>query len=216
MKENNNEVNEMNKDEKIKKEEYQMKLQDFKEFRECDITPGAKLLAEAIQDNEFMEKVHSKIIEIIDGKPVNKNPLSEIPESDMRLYSIGNDYFESIDELLEYCRKNHKTSEGLTILDYYKNLAGRSDVIRVQNNKTSIMYSAVDEDGYGLYNNKRSIYKGKFIWEYNYGSIRNLYKPFKERRIDFVIDVYGKIDEREQNILRYFKEHNLADMWQNN
>lgn len=216
MKENNNEVNEMNKDEKIKKEEYQMKLQDFKEFREGDITPGAKLLAEAIQDNEFMEKVHSKIIEIIDGKPVNKNPLSEIPESDMRLYSIGNDYFESIDELLEYCRKNHKTSEGLTILDYYKNLAGRSDVIRVQNNKTSIMYSAVDEDGYGLYNNKRSIYKGKFIWEYNYGSIRNLYKPFKERRIDFVIDVYGKIDEREQNILRYFKEHNLADMWQNN
>lgn len=216
MKENNNEVNEMNKDEKIKKEEYQMKLQDFKEFREGDITPGAKLLAEAIQDNEFMEKVHSKIIEIIDGKPVNKNPLSEIPESDMRLYSIGNDYFESIDELLEYCRKNHKTSEGLTILDYYKNLAGRSGVIRVQNNKTSIMYSAVDEDGYGLYNNKRSIYKGKFIWEYNYGSIRNLYKPFKEREIDFVIDVYGKIDEREQNILRYFKEHNLADMWQNN
>lgn len=216
MKENNNEVNEMNKDEKIKKEEYQMKLQDFKEFREGDITPGAKLLAEAIQDNEFIEKVHSKIIEIIDGKPVNKNPLSEIPESDMRLYSIGNDYFESIDELLEYCRKNHKTSEGLTILDYYKNLAGRSDVIRVQNNKTSIMYSAVDEDGYGLYNNKRSIYKGKFIWEYNYGSIRNLYKPFKEREIDFVIDVYGKIDEREQNILRCFKEHNLADMWQNN
>ena len=186
MKENNNEVNEMNKDEKIKKEEYQTKLQDFKEFREGGITP------------------------------IYKNPLSEIPEPDMRLYSIGNDYFESIDELLKYCRKNHKTSEGLTVLDYYKNLAGRSDVIRVQNNKTSIMYSAVDEDGYGLYNNKRSIYKGKFIWEYNYGSIRNLYKPFKEREIDFVIDVYGKIDEREQNILRYFKEHNLADMWQNN
>ena len=30
MKENNNEVNEINKDEKIKKEEYQTKLQDFK------------------------------------------------------------------------------------------------------------------------------------------------------------------------------------------
>ena len=94
MKENNKEVNEMNKDEKIKKEEYQMKLQDFKEFREGDITPGAKLLAEAIQDNEFMEKVHSKIIEIVDGEPVNKNPLSEIPEPDTRLYSIGNNYFE--------------------------------------------------------------------------------------------------------------------------
>ena len=160
-----------------KKEEYQMKLQDFKEFRKGSITP------------------------------IYKNPLSEIPEPDMRLYSIGNDYFESIDELLKYCRKNHKTSEGLTVLDYYKNLAGGSDVIRKQNNKTSIMYTAVDEDGYGLYNNKRSIQKGKFIWEYNYGNIRNLYKPFKEKGIDFVIDVYGKIDERNQHILRYCIEN---------
>lgn len=216
MKENNNEVNEINKDEKIKKEEYQTKLQDFKEFREGGITPGDKILAQVVQDKEFMEKVHSQIIKIVDGEPVNKNPLSEIPEPDMRLYSIGNNYFESINELKNYCRKNHKTSKGLTVLDYYKNLAGSSDVIRKQNNKTSIMYTAVDEDGYGIYNNTRSVYRGEFIWEYNYGSIRNLYKPFKEREIDFVIDVYGKIDEREQNILRYFKEHNLADMWQNN
>ena len=216
MKENNNEVNEMNKDEKIKKEEYQMKLQDFKVFREGNITPGDKILAQAVQDSEFMKNIHSQIIEIGDGKPVNKNPLSEIPEPDMRLYSIGNDYFESIDELLKYCRKKHKTSEGLTVLDYYKNLAGRSDVIRKQNNKTSIMYTAVDEDGYGIYNNTRSAYRGEFIWEYNYGSIRDLYKPFKERGIDFVIDVYGKIDESEQNVLRYFKENNLFNMGQNN
>ena len=206
MKENNNEVNEINKDEKIKKEEYQTKLQDFKEFREGGITPGAKLLAEAIQDNEFMEKVHSQIIKIVDGEPVNKNPLSEIPEPDMRLYSISNNYFESINELKKYCRKNHKTSKGLTVLDYYKNLAGSSDVIRKQNNKTSIMYTAVDEDGYGIYNNTRSVYRGEFIWEYNYGSIRDLYKPFKERGIDFVNDVYGKIDERVEKRLKYFRE----------
>ena len=55
MKENNNEVNEMSKDEKIKKEEYQMKLQDFKEFREGDITPGDKILAQVVQD-KFIHK----------------------------------------------------------------------------------------------------------------------------------------------------------------
>lgn len=189
-----------------KKEEDQMKLQDFKEFREGDITPGAKLLAQVVQDKEFMEKVHSQIIKIVDREPVNKNPLSEIPEPDMRLYSIGNNYFESINELKKYCRKNHKTSKGLTVLDYYKNLAGSSDVIRKQNNKTSIMYTAVDEDGYGIYNNTRSVYRGEFIWEYNYGSIRDLYKPFKERGIDFVNDVYGKIDERVEKRLKYFRE----------
>ena len=75
MKENNNEVNEINKDEKIKKEEYQTKLQDFKEFREGGITPGDKILAQVVQDKEFMEKVHSQIIKIVDGEPVNKNPL---------------------------------------------------------------------------------------------------------------------------------------------
>lgn len=207
MKENNNEVNEMSKEEKIKKEEYQMKLQDFKRFREGSITLGDKILAQAMQESKFMKNIYSQIIEIRDGEPINKNPLSEIPEPDMRLYSIGNNYFESINELKKYCRKNHKTSKGLTVLDYYKNLAGGSDVIRKQNNKTSIMYTAVDEDGYGLYNNKRSIQKGKFIWEYNYGNIRNLYKPFKERGIDFVIDVYGKIDERNQRILKYCIEN---------
>lgn len=203
MKENNNE---MSKDEKIKKEEYQMKLQDFKRFREGGITSGDKILVQAVQDSEFMEKAHSQIIKIVDGEPVNKNPLSEIPEPDMRLYSIGNNYFESINELKKYCRKNHKTSKGLTVLDYYKNLAGSSDVIRKHNNKTSIMYTAVDKDGYGMYNNTRSAYRGEFIWDYNYGSIRDLYKPFKERGIDFVNDVYGKIDERVEKRLKYFRE----------
>ena len=68
------------------------------------------------------------------------------------------------------------------------------------------MYTAVDEDGYGIYNNTRSVYRGEFIWEYNYGSIRDLYKPFKERGIDFVNDVYGKIDERVEKRLKYFRE----------
>ena len=206
MKENNNEVNEMNRNESIYYSGCKVHDTDF----------ILQKIDELLKKDELTKKIYESMIKVKDGEPVNKNPLSEIPEPDMRLYSIGNNYFESINELKKYCRKNHKTSKGLIVLDYYKNLAGRSDVIRVQNNKTSIMYSAVDEYGYGIYNNTGSAYRGKFIWGYNYGNIRNLYKPFKERGIDFVIDIYGKIDEREQNILRYFKEHNLADMWQNN
>lgn len=120
---------------------------------------------------------------MIDGESVNINPLSNIPIPDMRLYFVDDNCFKSIDELLMYCRWNKKSTERLNILDYYRNLAGRSDVIRKSNSHSSMLYSAVDENGYGIYNNKRSVYRGEFIWEYNYGSIRELYRPFKEKGI---------------------------------
>ena len=187
-------------------------LEDFKQFRESGISSGAKVLAKAIQDKEFMEKATSSIVRMIDGETVNIDPLPEIPIPEMRLYFVDENYFESIDELLMYCRINKISTKGLNIIDYYRNLAGHSDVIRKSNSETSMLYTAIDEDGYGLYNNKRSVYRGEFIWEYNYGNIRDLYKPFKEKGIVFENDVYGKIDERNQHILKYCRENNLFNM----
>ena len=190
-------------------------LEDFKQFKESDITPAAEVLAKAIQDEEFMKRTSSSIVKMIDGEPVNTDPLLELPTPEMRLYFVDDNYFESIDELLMYCRINKISTKGLNIIDYFRSLAGRADVIRKSNSETSMLYTAVDEDGYGLYNNKRSIYRGEFIWESNYGSIRELYKPFKERGINFDNDVYGKIDERNQHILKYCRENNLFNMEKN-
>lgn len=190
-------------------------LENFKQFRESGISPGAEALSKAIQDEEFMEKDSSSIVKMIDGNPVNVDHLPEIPTPEMRLYFVDENYFESIDELLVYCRINKISTKGLNIIDYFRSLAGHSDVIRESNSETSMLYTAVDEDGYGLYNNKRSI-RGEFIWEYNYGSIRELYKPFKERGVNFDNDVYGKIDERNQHILKYCRENNLFNMGQKN
>lgn len=187
------------------------KNQEFRESGTC-LDLETKAIKKALQDKDLMEKTTSLMKKMYYGEPVNINPLPELPAPEMRLYSIGNDYFESIDELLEYCRKNHKTSEGLNVIDYYRNLAGRFDVIRKSSNKTSILFTAVDRDGYGLYNNEISIYRGEFVWEYNYGSIRELYKPFKERGVNFENDVYGKIDEDDRQILKYCIENNLFNM----
>lgn len=63
-----------------------------------------------------------------------------------------------------------------------------------------MLYTAVDEDGYEILNENRTINCGEFIWEYNHGSIRELYKPFKDKGIIFENDVYGKIDERNKKI----------------
>ncbi len=137
-----------------------------------------------------------------DDEPVNKNPLTDVPNPEMRLYSIDDNYFESIDELLQYCRINNKSTKDLKILDYYREFAGCSDVISEQDCDTIMFYTSVDEDGYGIYNNERSIYRGKFTWEYNHGSIREMYKPFKDKGVVFENDIYAKKDKRMQNILK--------------
>lgn len=198
-------------DDKIENTRKKM-LEDFKQFREGDISQGAKVIAKAVQDKELMKKTSELIVKMIDGQSVNINPLPELPIPEMRLYFIEDNYFESIDELLMYCRINKKSTKGLNIIDYYRTLAGCSDVIRKSNSQSSMLYTAEDEDGYGLYNNKRSIYRGEFIWEYHHGSIRDLYKPFKEKGIVFENDVYGKIDERRQHVLKYCRENNLFNI----
>ena len=147
-----------------------------------------------------------------DGEPVNKNPLTDIPNSDMRVYCINGNYFESIDELLKYCRDNNKSTKGLMILDYYRNLAGKSDVIKKQDSHTNILYTAVDEYSYGIYSNERSIYRGEFTWEYRYGSIRDLYEPFRDKGVVFENDIYAKLDEQMRLILIHCKEKHLFNM----
>ncbi len=75
-----------------------------------------------------------------------------------------------------------------------------------------MFYTAVDEDGYGMYNNERSIYRGEFIWEFNYGQIREFYTPFRERGIVFENDIYAKADDRMQRILKHCRDKNLFNM----
>ncbi len=196
--------------ESISKEEYE-KMTEEEKLLYCayvnktnqDIEQATEALSKALENPELMEKASSAFKKIFNGKAVNKNPLTEIPNPEMRLYRIDDHDFESMDELLHYCRMKNKSTEGLIILDYYRNLAGRSDVIRKQDCNSIMLYAAVDEDGYGIYNNERSIYRGEFVWEYDYGSIRNMYKPFRDKGIVFENDIYAKQDERIQHILKY-------------
>ncbi len=161
------------------------------------------------QNKELMEHSASALKRIRDGKPVNVNLLKEMSEPEMRLYFIGNNYFQSIDELLQYCKVNKLSTNESGILEYYKNLAGRSDVIKKQSNATFMLYTVIDEDGYGIYNYERSIYRGQFTWEYSHGSIREMYKPFRERGIIFEDDIYAKQDDENKQLLKMCKEKNL-------
>ena len=79
-----------------------------------------------------------------------------------------------------------------------------------------ILYSSFDDDGYGIYNHKRSACTGEFFWKYNYGNISELYDAFRDRGIVFENDIYADINERNQQILRMIVEKNLFDMGNEN
>lgn len=157
------------------------------------------------------EKEVSAIKRLVDGDPVNKNPLTDVSEPIMRLYGIDGEYFETEEELKDYCKNNNCSIKDSFIVDYMGAMAGRRDVIRETNKDGKVtLYNAVDEDGYATYNHDRSVYRGEFIWEYNYGGLRNLYSLFRDRGIVFNNDVYAKIDEYYKNIFDLFKDNEIS------
>ena len=126
---------------------------------------------------------------------------------EMRLYEINGNFFETLEELKKYCKNNNLCIDTAYLLDYIRTMAGRSDVIRKSNfDGKGLCYTVVDEDGYGIYNNERSIKCERFVWEFNYGDIREMYEPFRKKGVVFEDDIYFKIDEREQRILKKIKE----------
>ena len=166
-------------------------------------------------DNKNETSTAGKILKkMCDGEPKNVNPLTEIPEPQMRLYgfsgAFNSEYFDTEKELIEWI-KNHNTNFGdICVIDYLGKVAGRSDVIRkTYKSGKSKLYTACDEDGYGIYNFERSTYCGEFVWEYNHGNIREMYSAFRNRGISFEDDIYDEIDKRNQKILELYREKSL-------
>ena len=157
-----------------------------------------------------VEKGSTLLTRIIDGNGVNRNPLPEIPNSGMKVYGIDHSFFDTKEELERYCTVNDLSKDQMFTLDYIREVAGRKDVIkRTDKNGTSAFFTAVDEDGYGIFNATRSTYRGEFVWEFNYGTIEELYIPFRDRGVIFERDIYTEINERNKRLLKRCQEKNL-------
>jgi len=151
---------------------------------------------------------------LVDGDPVNVNPLKEIPLPIIRLYGLsfksGNIiYFDTKGELIDYIKTNCLYSSIVCLIDYLGEVAGRCDVIRrTAIDGTSNLYTNVNENGYGVYNSNRSFYKGEYVWEYNRGNLEEMYTEFKKRGITIKendssnMNVVKKINETYHEIDR--------------
>ena len=192
-------------------------LKKEKDRADGAISPMAVALSKALKDDELMEHTASIIKRMCDGEPVNKNPLAEIPTPQMVLYGFSGAfksvYFDTEVELEEYVRTNDTSFGNICVIEYLGNVAGRSDVIRkTSRNRKPLLFTACDRDGYGIYNEERSIYCGKFIWEYNNGDIKDMYSAFRDRGIVFEDDIYGKLAEQDRKLLQMCRERNLFNM----
>lgn len=166
-------------------------------------------------NDESLHKGAESLKRRIDGEPKNVNPLLEIPTPEMRLYVLNGNYFNTKEDLDSYCMNQDccYSIGDAYILEYIRCVAGRNDVIRKINSDGRIMlYTAVDRFGYGMYNYERSFYRGQYTWEFNYGSIRELYIPFRDRGIIFEDNVYGKIEEKDKELIKMIRENHLFNL----
>ena len=160
---------------------------------------------ELIDAFENKRNKENKLEKFVDDKSKNVNPLTEIPEPQMRLYGFSgffnSEFFNTEEELMEYIKTADTEFGNLCVIEYLGNVAGRSDVIRVSyKDRTPKLYTSVDEDGYGIYNDNRSIEKGEYVWEYNHGNISEMYSAFRDRGIVFEEDTYAEIESKNRKM----------------
>lgn len=156
---------------------------------------------------ELKQRTNASLIQnMLDGTPKNENPLRKTPNSQMRLYvliGIGqNLYFESKEDLQTIMKENPQGTYQWMIVDYIGNIAGRRDVIQItdQENKKELRV-AINRNGYAVYNPERSKYHGDYIWEYQEGSLEELYQALRDSGVIFEEDVFQMIEDREREVL---------------
>lgn len=168
----------------------------------------------AVENQNNEDNIGRLLNKLVDGEPKNVNPLTEMPSPKMRLYGFLGGFkkvfFDTEDKLLEYVKTHNISYGSIGVMDYLGKVAGCSDVIRLTyKSGESVLYTSVDEDGYGKYNPERSIYRGEFIWEYQHGNIREMYSAFRDRGIVFENDTYAKIDEYHRNLMDMCEERRI-------
>lgn len=160
---------------------------------------------ELIDAFENKRNKENKLEKFVDDKSKNVNPLTEIPKPQMKLYGFSGAFscafFETEEELIEYVKTSDTAFGNICVIEYLGKVANRSDVIRVSyKDRTPKLYTSIDEDGYAIYNDNRSIEKGEYVWEYMHGNISEMYSAFRDRGIVFEEDTYAEIESKNRKM----------------
>lgn len=80
-------------------------------------------------------------------------------------------------------------------VELLKKFKGRSSVLKRKTMDGRVTYFvAIDKDGYAIYNSVQSRNLDRSIWNFEYGSLRELYSEFRDKGVYIENDVYAKND----------------------
>lgn len=153
-------------------------------------------------DKKRLTKTAKALKEYGYGKPVNKDPLVEMPKPEMILYRVKDKYFFSRAGLETYCEKNNIPMSSTYSVEYYREFAGCKDVLKIKEK----YYTPIDESCLAMYNYDRSVYLGCYNWNFEYGDLREEYEILKSVGINLEIDTYDAVDNKYEYILKKIKE----------
>ncbi len=152
-------------------------------------------------NNENLKSFNEKIqkLQQITNKKFN------IPQSEMLLYGIDENYFETAEELLLYCKQKNLSLTSACILEYLRHFNGYSDVIKkTKLNGNFNLYIVLDAKHYDIDNYKRINNGFSFKNIHVNGEVKDIYDEFKYRGINFENDIYNKkIKEKKKMLQRW-------------
>lgn len=119
------------------------------------------------------------------------------------LFNFESNFFESKEQLKNFIENNDTTFGDVCKIEFLGNILGRSDVIRrtLLNGNTKL-YTITDEKGYAIYNYGNSLYFNNYIWNFEFGSLKDFYQALKDNGIEFEDDIYQKIDEKNKCLVK--------------
>lgn len=117
--------------------------------------------------------------------------------------------FKSEKELISELGENVDLKKVCTV-ELLKKFKGRSSVLKRKTMDGRVTYFvAIDKDGYAIYNSVQSRNLDRSIWNFEYGSLRELYSEFRDKGVHIENDVYAKNDAYWEQVSQLVKKNGL-------
>ena len=117
------------------------------------------------------------------------------------LFSKKSVFYDTEEELLQYIDNNDTTFGQICKIEYLGNILGKNSVIRrTLKNGNVKLFIIYDEDVYGMYDYRYSLYRKDFMWDFEFGNLKEIYNAFIDRDIVDEEDLYQKIENRNNFI----------------